>query len=229
MLNRSNSCITISPYTPAATSSRTIPVPSGSFSRFLTGTGFHISKTRKSISPASRAFQCRGAPTNVMSWPATSSITTCCGSFLPDARATRVAAGIPTPIANTASNMMTGNRNGGGTRYPPIKDHRTTVVVDPQVPGPGFIVPTPKNVPTSHAQIGPRVEVEVATSVWLVSMICFRPAPPARRRRPLRVIGLAARLRIVHRSRNHITAARPLAEVDCSAPLTAERKLRLIS
>ena len=61
---------------PAATSSRTIPVPSGSLSSCRTGGGLMISKTLKSIKPARKDFHARGTAISAISCPATSSMTT---------------------------------------------------------------------------------------------------------------------------------------------------------
>ncbi len=75
-----------------------MPVPSGSRSSRRIGNGFQISKTRKSIRPARNVFQASGTAMSATSCPATSSMTTNCGSFKPEARATRVAAGIPMSV-----------------------------------------------------------------------------------------------------------------------------------
>ena len=99
-----------------------MPVPSGSFSRLRIGGGFTISNARKSIKPASSGFQRMGQAIRVTSCPATSSMTTCCGSFLPQPRASSVAAGIPMAVTTTISTRMTGTRADGGKlrrQHPP--------------------------------------------------------------------------------------------------------------
>jgi hypothetical protein len=63
-------------------------------------------------------------------------MTTCCGSFLPEARETCVAAGIPMAIAETANRIMTGSRSATDREYA-RSDQSRTVAVDPHVPGPG--------------------------------------------------------------------------------------------
>src|SRR6478672_3184050 len=67
-----NNCMTASARMPAATSSATIPVPSGSFSSCRTGGGFTISKPRKSIKPTAAVFHVTGASSRVIHCPATS-------------------------------------------------------------------------------------------------------------------------------------------------------------
>ena len=75
-----------------------------------------ISKARKNIKPASKLFHESGTAISAMSCPATSSITTNWGSFSPDARATRVAAGMPIDVIRTASAMANGVRRDSGTK-----------------------------------------------------------------------------------------------------------------
>src|SRR5205807_2976178 len=110
-----------------------------------------MSNPRKSIKPSKRDFHDIGTAINAISWPATSSMTTHCGSFEPRARGTGVAAGIPTSIASRASRIA-----AQGCQYAPIQrvisHHKTTVAAEAQVPGPGCSRPMPKNVATSSAQ-----------------------------------------------------------------------------
>jgi len=110
-----------------------------------------MSNPRKSIKPSKRDFHDIGTAINAISWPATSSMTTHCGSFEPLALETRVAAGIPTAIASRASRIA-----AQGCQYAPIQrvisHHKTTVAAEAQVPGPGRSRPMPKNVATSSAQ-----------------------------------------------------------------------------
>ena len=101
---------------PAATSSSTIPVPSGSFSSCRTGGGLTISKALKSIKPARKVFHARGTAIRAISCPATSSMTTNWGSFMAEARATRVAAGMPIRVTRTARAMATGVRSAGAVQ-----------------------------------------------------------------------------------------------------------------
>jgi len=130
-----------------------MPVPSGNSSSRRIGNGFHISKTRKSIKPARKGFQASGAAMSVTNCPATSSMTTNCGSFRPAARATMVAAGIPINVTTTAAMIVAQTRFPSGIREL-ANAHKITVAKDPQVPGPGLRRPVPKKVATSVAQIG---------------------------------------------------------------------------
>ena len=143
----------ISAYSPAPTSSITIPLPSGSCSNLRIGNGFRMSNTRKSIKPAKRDFQATGAPTKVINWPATSSMTTNCGSLRPLARATAVAAGIPMNTTRIAARIAAAASHETGIQRA-MTHQSMTVAAEPQVPGPGFRRPTPKNVATSVAQSG---------------------------------------------------------------------------
>src|SRR4051812_20263183 len=69
--------------------------------------------------------------------------------------ATRVAAGMPMATASTAMAIAAATWNlASMTRVSPHQ--RTTVVRDPQVPGPGFRNPTPKNVAIRVAVLAPR-------------------------------------------------------------------------
>lgn len=138
---------------PAPRSSTTIPVPSGSLSKLRTGGGLTISNARKSIKPASRACHVMGHAISVTSCPATSSITTCDGSFLPHPRASSVAAGMPIATASAISSTITGIRAEGG-RCAANSHHNNTVASEPHVPGPGRNRPAPKNVATRVAHRG---------------------------------------------------------------------------
>jgi hypothetical protein len=130
-----------------------MPTPSGSRSRRRIGGGLTISNARKSIKPSNRECHVIGAAIRVTSWPATSSITTNCGSFRPLARATRVAAGIPARTARAASDTAAQGRHCGAIERARTH-HNRTINAELQVPGPGRKRPTPKKVATSAAQRG---------------------------------------------------------------------------
>src|SRR5580693_8371013 len=151
----SRRCIAANAKIPAATSSSTIPVPSGSFSSCRTGGGLTMSNALKSIRLARKVFHASGTAISAISCPATSSMTTNCGSFAADARATRVAAGMPTSATRTARAMATGVRSEGVRPYA-MAAQITTVAAEAQVPGPGCRRPIPKKVATVVAQSGAR-------------------------------------------------------------------------
>ena len=153
----------ISAYRPAPKSSTTIPVPSGSRSSRRMGNGFKISKTRKSIRPARNVFQASGTAMRAVSCPATSSITTNCGSLSPEARATRVAAGMPMSVTSAAAMMVDQERLAWGIAKL-ASAQRTTVASDAHVPGPGLSRPAPKKVATAVAQSGARGRDAPATA-----------------------------------------------------------------
>ena len=69
-----------------------------------------MSKALKSIKPAAKVFHVRGTAIKAISCPATSSMTTNCGSLVPEARATCVAAGMPIRVTKIARAMTTGVR-----------------------------------------------------------------------------------------------------------------------
>ena len=92
---------------------------------------------------------------SVTNCPATSSMTTNCGSFRPEARATSVAAGIPMRVTAAAATMVAEVRLA--TDICELANaHTITVANDPHVPGPGLRRPAPKKVATSVAQSGGR-------------------------------------------------------------------------
>ena len=135
---------------------------------------------------------------------------------------------MPTAIASTASRILSGRRSDSG-KYCAKPAHSNTVAVDPHVPGPGRMVPTPKNVATSHDHKGPRVLAGTAASVWLVSIVIVnRTAAAPGRRRTFSVIRLAAGFRVVHGRRDHVSATRPPSKVDGTAALAAKRKIGFI-
>src|SRR5208283_1695262 len=80
-------------------------------------------------------------------------MTTNCGSFRPEDRATRVAAGIPMRVTAAAAMMVAQTRSATGIRGL-ANAHKITVANEAQVPGPGLRRPTPKKVATSVAQSG---------------------------------------------------------------------------
>ena len=63
------------------------------------GQGFQMSKTRNAIRPSMAKGICGRHSVSASHCPATSSMTTICGSLRPLSRATRVAAGMPTAVA----------------------------------------------------------------------------------------------------------------------------------
>jgi hypothetical protein len=108
--------------------------------------------------------------------PATSSMTTFCGSFRPDSRAMIVAAGMPMAVARNARKRLipmesnaivlcesgpaaTAKSNENGLAK--IAIQISVAATDPHVPGPGFRSPAPKNVPAIQAH---RVRAPSATS-----------------------------------------------------------------
>ena len=169
-------------------------------------------EARKSIKPASSACHTMGHAIRVSSCPATSSITTCDGSFLPHPRASSVAAGMPIAATTTISSTITGIRADGG-RCEANSHHNKTVASEPHVPGPGRNRPAPKNVATSVAQRGAGGPVSPG-SLWLFASL-------------VRVVGIVG-LRIVQRGGDDIAAARPLAQVNRAAVFAAERKLGIV-
>src|ERR1035438_1079790 len=196
---------------PAPRSSTTIPVPSGNLSRRRTGGGLTISNARKSIKPASSACHTIGHAIRVTSCPATSSITTCEGSFLPHPRASSVAAGMPIATTSAISSTITGIRADGG-RCEANSHHNKTVASEPHVPGPGRNRPAPKNVATRVAHRGAGGPISPGSLYFLASLA--------------RVVGIVG-LRIVQRGGDDIAAARPLAKVNRTAPFAAERILKI--
>ena len=150
-----------------------------------------MSKTRKSIRPTRNVFQASGTAMSATSWPATSSITTNCGSFAPDARSTCVAAGIPIRVTSAAAMIVAQVRASGGMREL-ISAQTITVATDPQVPGPGWRRPAPNNVATRVAHTGARGRDAPATAggtpalrsggVMLAAWVgCFRASSLGRR------------------------------------------------
>ena len=197
---------------PAPRSSTTIPVPSGNLSRLRTGGGLTISNARKSIKPASSACHTMGHASRVSSCPATSSMTTCDGSFLPHPRASRVAAGMPIATTTAISSTIAGIRAEGG-RCEANSHHNRTVASDPHVPGPGRNRPAPKNVATRVAHRGAGDSIGPG-SLWFFTSLA----------RVVEIVGL----RIVQRGGDDIAAARPLAQVDRAAVFAAERILGIV-
>ena len=112
-----------------------------------------MSNALKSIKPASKVFHVRGTAMSAMSCPATSSMTTNWGSFVPEERQTFVAAGMPISVTSSASPITAGVRWLGGMAYANAL-HNKTVAADAQVPGPGRSLPMPKKVAIRVAQRG---------------------------------------------------------------------------
>src|SRR5580704_12119378 len=149
-----------------------------------------------------------------MSWPTTSSITTNCGSFKPLARATRVAAGIPTRTANADSKTA-----AHGCQVAVIQcvrsHHKSTVSADAQLPGPGRMYPVPKKVPTSVAQSGARdtpKPVEGTAGGTPASVFIG----------VIRAGGEFIVRRIRQRRGNDISTAGPFPEIDQAAAIAAK-------
>src|SRR5260370_27919163 len=82
-------------------------------------------------------------------------MTTNCGSFKPEERATSVAAGIRMRVTAAAAIMVAQARFATGIREL-ANAHTRTVANEPHVPGPGLRRPVPKKVATSVAQSGAR-------------------------------------------------------------------------
>src|SRR5208337_5174764 len=140
----------------------------------------------------------------------TSSITTNCGSLIPDARATLVAAGMPMATTKAARRMLAPACQP--TAIQRVSSHqRRTVAADPQLPGPGWSRPVPKKVATSVAQSG--AGETPALRSWASSVF----------------IGIAAFLRhigdVAYWRRDYIGSAGPLAQVNQAAAITAEREI----
>src|SRR5258708_2153117 len=106
-----------------------MPTPSGRRSSWRTGGGLTISKALKSIKPSSRDCHAIGAAITVISWPATSSITTNCGSLRLLALATCVAAGIPIRTAAKANRAGVQGCQPGAIQRP-RSHHRRAVAAE---------------------------------------------------------------------------------------------------
>src|SRR5208283_675622 len=98
-------------------------------------------------------------------------ITTNCGSFNPEARATRVAAGIPMRVTSAAARMVAVVRLAIGI-WELANAHRITVANDPQVPGPGLRRPAPKKVATRVDQSGAGGRDAAATAGGTPALRC---------------------------------------------------------
>src|ERR1700691_3311015 len=81
-----------------------IPHPAGSDSAWRTGKGFQMSNTLKSIKLSNKYFQLTGASAknNARNCPEVSSITTNCGSLIPEKATTRFAAHTPMKASTAA-------------------------------------------------------------------------------------------------------------------------------
>lgn len=158
----------------------------------------------------------------VISCPAVSSMTTNCGSFKPELRATRVAAGIPMTTARAANPMLTGTTHGPGSHRDTMAQ-TITVAREPQVPGPGFIRPAPKNVATSVAQRGARGRVVTSSgrelgAGTLGSLVLFI----------IRMAGVGRwfefLIGIGQRGRYDVVSPGPLTQINRAATLAAKRE-----
>src|SRR4051812_26984816 len=202
-------------------SSSMIPVPSGKCSSPRIGNGFTMSKPRKSISPAKRHCQFRGTAMNATICPATSSITTCDGSSLPSARATRVAAGIPMRVAPTAAAMaISGREAGAANRAKPPQSN--VVATEAHVPGPGRPKPAPKNVATAHAQSGAFTFAGLM-DVAAVFVVVVAMAILVHFLHSLDVFGIG------DGTGDYITSAGPFSQVNQAAALAAKREVRIVA
>jgi hypothetical protein len=83
------------------------------------------------------------------------------------------------------------------------------VVADAQVPGPGRRRPMPRNVATSVATCEVRSVSGLSIALWIVVV---------------RIVRFKLLIGTSHRRRNHVSPARPLAQVNHAASLAAERK-----
>src|SRR6266568_1205723 len=210
-------------YSPAATSSNTIPQPSGRLSRRRIGNGLVMSKRRKRIRAMIPWRQSAGQNSNVIHWPATSSITTNPGSCRPLSLAAIVAAGTPKAMVNTAPTARkTRSPRGPAGRPRATPVHKSTAATDPQVPGPGFPRPAPKKVATVQAQSVLRVpagDSGAATD----SLIVRIPAPAS-----AQATEVFEHLRVQHRRTYLVDAHCPLAKVNLAATVTAKREVLIL-
>jgi hypothetical protein len=138
---------------------------------------------------------------------------------MPDARATCVAAGIPAAIATNASANKTMPCHDIGTALA-RKNQIRAAAADPQVPGPGRIRPIPKTGAINAAQSGAGRLGEVLVAAW-ISVIIFA----AGRLGPARRLIQKFVFHIEHRRRDHVLVARPFAQIERPATLTAEREV----
>src|ERR1700679_2372596 len=90
--------------------------------------------------------------------------------------------------------------------------HNKAAKSAPHVPGPGLRRPAPKKVAIRVAQPG-AVEVLAAGSVWLFVIVVGGTE----------IFGV----RIVHWRRDNVPSAGPLAQIDYTAAVAAERELRI--
>src|SRR6266566_8529353 len=160
-----------------------MPRPPGKSSARRAGNGFQISKTRKSINPATKYFQfsrpaaraavifavmgscgggavqaLRASPTtNEMVWPESSSITTYPGSGLQGAAATTRSLA-HRPIAARARSKVNSETKMTGPASErvtaAVPETRTTAAAEPHVPGAIGRYPTPRLVATASANNG---------------------------------------------------------------------------
>ena len=188
-----------------------MPVPSGNFSRRRIGGGLRMSNTRKSIKPASSACHTMGHAISVTSCPATSSMTTCEGSFLPQPRASRVAAGIPMATDEDDQHQDNGNsrrRRKMRSQQPPEQSGRQR---SPGARAGTQAAPRRRRWPPASPTIG--ADERFARRLSLA--FCHAHS---------RIAGIVG-LRIVQRRRDDVAAAGPLAQIDHAAALAAEGKV----
>ena len=186
-----------------------------------TGGGLTISNARKSIKPSSRDCHAIGAAIRVMSWPATSSITTNCGSFRPLARATawprEFQPESPQEPARTATQGCQ-----PGTIERARSHHSRTVVAEPQVPGSGTQV---SDAEKRRDQTWPRAAAwDVRPRRSIVSS--YRRSLASSRSSDS---GSSLIPRVLHRRRDHIRAAGPFAQIDQAAAVAAEREFGILA
>ena len=148
-------------------------------------------------------------------------MTTNDGSLTPVWRLTRVAAGIPATMTSTARRMTTATCHWTG--MPRLIAHQTTTVnAEAQLPGPGRSLPVPKNVAVSHAQRGACEREPASGSVAALGVELIRVSSPGITIWRIIQTGI---FWIGNRSGDDVSAAGPLAEIDQTTPLAAEREV----
>ena len=116
-------------------------------------------------------------------------------------------------VAKTTNSRITGMRAVAGSCA--ASSHQSIAAAsDPQVPGPGWSRPAPKKVATWVAHFG---AVDAVTAI-LVGLF-----------EGLIGVGGIVGFRIVQPGGNNVSAARPLAQVDRTAAVAAERKVGVLA
>jgi len=142
-------------------------------------------------------------------------MTTNCGSFTPVARETAVAAGIPMSVTAAAAMAVAQVRLAMGI-WELASAQRMTVARDPHVPGPGLMRPMPKKVAMRVAQSGARdfaaVLGEEPVTFLSISVLVGD-------------VLAHGSLAVGDWRGDHVSTAGPLAQVDLTAMVTAEREV----